>query len=394
MIRNFDPSLARPCREFLLEATGANYCHDPAWIDVIREGYGKEVLLWVRTDPTGTVRGMAPACFLASAGFGRSLVCLPYLDYGGILAEDEETEDLLRDKLLAEAQVRRANLEIRSLQPLCGLPPPKDEKVAMILQLREEQEDWSSANWGPTYAGTMFEGAEDEGSVLVAEDWSPHPNGIRSEAGKAAGKAAAEVYWKSLDAKVRNQVRKAEKSGVTVVWGREDRLDDFYSVFCVNMRDLGSPTHAREFFSAVLRHFPGAQIGTAYREGKCIGGLFRILWKGTMAIPWASTLKDERIHCPNNALYWESISYAFEQGCRQVDFGRSSRDQGTYKFKKQWLAQELPLYRYQFDEKGHFLEQATHIATGKLGWTRNVWAKMPLRLANSLGPMLRGSISA
>jgi hypothetical protein len=160
------------------------------------------------------------------------------------------------------------------------------------------------------------------------------------------------------------------------------------------MRDLGSPTHAREFFSSVLRHFPGARIGAAYREGKCIGGLFRILWKGTMAIPWASTLKDERVHCPNNALYWESIRYAFEQGCRRVDFGRSSRDQGTYKFKKQWLAQELPLYRYQFDEKGHFLAQATHIATGKLGWTRNVWAKMPLRLANSLGPMLRGSISA
>ncbi|MDB5103957.1 MAG: FemAB superfamily protein [Fibrobacteres bacterium] len=365
MIRLFDPGLEQACREFLGNSPQANYCHDPAWMKVIKEAYDKEAFAFVRTDPdTGAVKGMAPACFLASAAFGKNLVCLPYLDYGGILAEDSETEDLLRDKLVAEAQARRAQLEIRSRDPLCGLPTPKDDKVSMILPLSERDIHSQGGDW---------RGVADPGPVDSLN---------------------ADGYWKGLDAKVRNQVRKAEKSGVTVVWGREDRLDDFYEVFCVNMRDLGSPTHARGFFEAVLRHFPGARIGTAHREGKCIGGLFRILWKNELAIPWASTLKDERIHCPNNALYWESIRFAFEAGCRLVDFGRSTRDEGTYRFKKQWQARELPLYRYQFDEKGHFLEQSWHVAQGKLGWTRNIWAKLPLKLANSLGPMLRGSISA
>jgi hypothetical protein len=365
MIRLFDPGLEQACREFLENCPQANYCHDPAWAQVIKEAYDKEAFTFVRTDPaTGEVKGMAPACFLASAAFGRSLVCLPYLDYGGILAQDGESEDLLRDKLVAEAQSRRAQLEIRSRDPLCGLPTPKDEKVSMILSLTGED--------------IVSEGGDWRG---VSEPQAPDA-------------LDADAYWKSLDAKVRNQVRKAEKSGVTVVWGREERLDDFYDVFCVNMRDLGSPTHARGFFEAVLRHFPGAQIGTAHREGKCIGGLLRILWRNELAIPWASTLKEARIHCPNNALYWESIRFAFEQGCSRVDFGRSTRDEGTYRFKKQWQAQELPLYRYQFDEKGHFLEQSWHVAQGKLGWTRNIWAKLPLKLANSLGPMLRGSISA
>ncbi len=268
----------------------------------------------------------------------------------------------------------------------------------MILPL-QGKEDWTAVSREAD--GELFwEDGRGEVGMEPGSLWPPIPDNRAAVNREAVNReavsreAAAEAYWKSLDAKVRNQVRKSEKSGVTVLWGREERLDDFYSVFCVNMRDLGSPTHARVFFESVLRHFPGAQIVTAHRDGKCIGGLFRILWKGALAIPWASTLKDERVHCPNNALYWESIRYAFRQGCRRVDFGRSTRDEGTYKFKKQWLAQELPLYRYQFDEKGHFLEQATHIATGKLGWTRNVWAKMPLRLANSLGPMLRGSISA
>jgi hypothetical protein len=398
MIRLYDRGLEKACREFLKHCPQANYCHDPAWADVIREAYGKEAFVFVRTDPvSGEVRGLAPACHLASAAFGRHLVCLPYLDYGGILADDAETEDLLRDRLQAEALSHRAQLEIRSRHPLCGLPAPQDEKVCMILPMRDEPEvDWSPVEGEPD---AVPEAWGESGDWRIADATADGGRRARKTAAApaialAADDGGAEAYWKGLDAKVRNQVRKAEKSGVTVQWGREERLDEFYDVFCVNMRDLGSPTHAKAFFEAVLRHFPGASIGTAHREGKCIGGLFRILWKDELVIPWASTLRDERVHCPNNALYWDALKFAFAQGCSRVDFGRSTRDEGTYRFKKQWQARESSLYRYQFDDKGHFLEQSWHVAQGKLAWTRNVWAKLPLKLANSLGPMLRGSISA
>jgi FemAB-related protein (PEP-CTERM system-associated) len=331
-------------QDFLERNRASNYCHDSAWKEIIREGYGMDAftLLWV--DPgTGNIEGAAPACYLTSPLFGRNLVCLPYLDYGGILAVDPEIQARLRTELASRASARKAKLEIRSLEPLADLAQSGNTKVAMLLPLKAE---------GP------------------------------------------DAYWKSLDAKVRNQVRKAEKSGVTVTWGRQDRLEDFYRVFCVNMRDLGSPTHSRRFFESVLKHMPGAQIGTAHREGKCIGGLFRILWRDTLAIPWASTLKEERVHCPNNALYWESIRFAFEQKCGQVDFGRSSKEEGTYKFKKQWLALEKPLHWYQFDEKGGVRTEVRHASTGKLGWVRGVWSRLPLPLANALGPMIRGGIPA
>src|SRR5690606_444003 len=207
----------------------------------------------------GNIGGAAPACEVSSLLFGRNLVCMPFLDYGGIAAPDPEVESQLRKALLAEASARRADLEIRCFEPLAGLDQTPNVKVAMMLSLGAEGTD---------------------------------------------------AYWKSLDAKVRNQVRKAEKSSVTVRWGRDEYLDDFYRVFCVNMRDLGSPTHSKAFFKSVLKHFPGAEVGAAYKEGRCIGGLFRILWRGTLVIPWASTLKEERVHCPNNALYWESIRHA------------------------------------------------------------------------------------
>lgn len=344
MIEKFQERTKTAYEAFLDGYPKANYCHDPAWPSVFREAYGKEAFILLWRDPAdGSVQGAAPACAMSSLLFGRNLVCLPFLDYGGIAARDPEAEARLREALLAEASTRKANLEIRCFGPLAGFDQVSNVKVAMTLPL---------------------------------------------------GGEGADAYWKSLDAKVRNQVRKAEKSSVTVKWGREEYLDDFYRVFCVNMRDLGSPTHSKAFFKSVLRHFPGAEVGAAYREGRCIGGLFRILWRKTLAIPWASTLKEERVHCPNNALYWESIRHAFERGCSLVDFGRSSRDEGTYRFKKQWLAAESPLNWYQFDAKGAARKEVRHAASGKLGLMKNVWARLPLAAANIAGPLLRGKISA
>ena len=344
MIEILQDGAKRKYQDFLERSPASNYCHDPAWKEIIREGYGMEAftLLWV--DPgSGNIEGAAPACYLTSPVFGRNLVCLPYLDYGGILAVDPEIQARLRTELVSRAAARKAKLEIRSLEPLANLAQSENPKVAMILPLKSDGSD---------------------------------------------------AYWKSLDAKVRNQVRKAEKSGVTVTWGRHERLDDFYRVFCVNMRDLGSPTHSKRFFESVLKHIPGAQIGTAHREGKCIGGLFRILWRDTLVIPWASTLKEARVHCPNNALYWESILFAFNQKCVKVDFGRSTREEGTYKFKKQWLADESPLCWYQFGADGNVHQDVKHAAKGKLGWMSRIWSRLPLPVANTLGPMLRGGIPA
>jgi FemAB-related protein (PEP-CTERM system-associated) len=342
MIKGYDPGIGESCREFLDRHPDANYGHDPAWGEVFREAYGKRTLTFVHVDDKGAVTGLASASILASAVFGRKLVAMPYLDYGGPLGADAAAETALRSRLLDEARERRLALEIRSLLPQSGLASPDNEKVAMILPIS----------------------------------------------------GASEEYWKRLDAKVRNQVRKAEKSGVTVTWGGPELLDDFYRVFTVNMRDLGSPTHSRAFFVAVLKHFPKAEIGVAYRAGRPIGCLFRIGWKRTLVIPWASTLKEERQYCPNNALYWESLRTAFERGLAEVDFGRSTREEGTYKFKRQWLAEERPLHWYPFDAAGNPAPKVEHAATGRMGWAKGLWARLPLPLANALGPRVRGYISA
>src|SRR5207245_9031035 len=45
-------------------------------------------------------------------------------------------------------------------------------------------------------------------------------------------------------------------------------------------------------------------------------------------------------------LYWETLKAACADGVGRFDFGRSSRNSGTYRFKVQWGAREEPLYWY------------------------------------------------
>ena len=65
-----------------------------------------------------------------------------------------------------------------------------------------------------------------------------------------------EAQWRTFNAKLRNQIRKAQKSGLQFVAGHLELLDGFYEVFARNMRDLGTPVYAKNFFHNILEAFP------------------------------------------------------------------------------------------------------------------------------------------
>ena len=67
-------------------------------------------------------------------------------------------------------------------------------------------------------------------------------------------------------------------------------------------------------------------------------------FKNTLEIPWASSISDYKNLCPNNMLYWEAIRFAIRNGLNRLDFGRSTPNEGTYNFKKQWGAKPVQLY--------------------------------------------------
>src|SRR5690606_17395919 len=110
------------------------------------------------------------------------------------------------------------------------------------------------------------------------------------------------------------------------------------------MRDLGTPVYGRKLFEAILGLWSEAELLVARLDGKPVGGAFLIRHRDTMEIPWASTVREVNRLGVNMLMYWHALTHAIELGCRFFDFGRSSKDSGTYRFKRQWGA--VPAQHY------------------------------------------------
>ena len=105
--------------------------------------------------------------------------------------------------------------------------------------------------------------------------------------------------WKRFDAKLRNQIRKALKSDLTISWHGLEGVFDFYDVFASNMRGLGSPVHSRKFFTAILEEFSDSARLLLVRKGDLtIGGALCFLFKDGLLVPWASSRREYLSLCP------------------------------------------------------------------------------------------------
>lgn len=327
---------------FVTEHPCASVYHLWAWREVIQSSFGHQShYLLARRD--GEVRGALPLVLVNSLFFGRFLCSLPYLNYGGFLASDPETgEALLAHAVGLARSLRCASIELRHAQPsLC--PPPslcptvtKRHKVSMVLEL-----------------------AADEGA-----------------------------QWESFDPKLRNQVRKAQRSGLSCEVDGEGGLDAFYAVFGRNMRDLGTPVYPLTFFRNVRRAFPDrtALIVVRKERAPVAAGLV-VSHRDRVEMPWASSVRDFNPLCPNNLLYWEAIRHALRSGARHFDMGRSTENGGSFRFKEQWGARAVPLHWQYWLREGEEVPDRSP-ANRKFWLLIKAWKRLPLPLAGFLGPRL------
>jgi FemAB-related protein (PEP-CTERM system-associated) len=299
--------------------------------------YGLKVLRFIAMRDDRPV-GLLPLVWQRSMLFGKHLVSLPWFDAAGVIADDDAARDALVDAAVAEAQSRGGHtVQLRHMSPQACWPHVRTDKVLMQLELTEDPE----------------------------------------------------TLWKSFSPKVRNQVRKAEKSGLTVQ--REtgpEALDAFYRVYATNMRDLGSPAHGRRFFDHVLQAFPEiARLHLVRHEDRVIGGGFTMVNGSALEIPWASSLREYNRYCVNHAMYWHLLEGACREGLRQFRFGRSTIDAGTYHFKKQWGAAPHPLYWY-YVGRDEVAAQAARPPEESYGRATQIWRRLPLWLTNVAGPRI------
>lgn len=312
----------------------------PGWLSVFSKAFG-HVPYCLEAVNGGQTCGLLPLAYVRSFLFGRFLVSLPYLNYGGVQADNAQIAGQLVDEAVALAdRLKVRYLELRHQQPLehPSLVERTQGKVQMRLSL---------------------------------------PDSLSK-------------LWDALSPKVRNQVRKGQKNDLRTVWGGEDLLGEFYEVFSRNMRDLGTPVYGRSLFRAILARFEDRAEFCLVRSGtQPVAAALLLHGYGITEVPSASSLREFNPSCANMLMYWNLLERAVQRGQKVFDFGRSTMDGNTYRFKKQWGAQPSPAH-WQYHSPAGTLE-CVRPDNPRYERLIRLWQRMPVWLSRQIGPaVVRG----
>ena len=316
----------------------ASIYHLSAWKPLIEGTFGHLCFYYYAMNEEGQICGVLPSVNLNSKLFGNFVVSMPFFNYGGAIADNDEIANKLNEHLQTQATLMNvSHIQYReSVERKDNVLSVSTNKVNMVLQLPE----------------------------------------------------TAEALGKLIGSKRRSQIKRPIKEGVSHKIGNAELLDDFYRVFCENMRDLGTPVYGKPFFVNILDTFKdNCAICIVYWQGKPVSAGFLITYKDRMEIPWASTLSYANRISVNMYLYWQILSYAIEKGFKSFDFGRSTIDEGTYRFKKQWKSEPQQCYWYHWVPEGGELPNLSP-SNAKFDLAIKMWKKLPLPIANTLGPFL------
>lgn len=320
--------------------------HRFAWQQAVQEAYGHKIVgVIARSKINHSVMGIFPAILIKTPFFGKQICALPYCDVGYCIADNQVIVDAMSQFLVQEmATTGSKKLEIRQVEHnSVSEASLTNKKVRMLLALPESSAD------------------------LMA----------------------------SFKSKLRSQIRKAEKNGLTSTIGtNQDLIDHFYHVYAVNMRDLGSPVHAKVLFQNVVSTYKdNCIISVVYKDQTPVGAGLVLTNGDNASIPWASTLRDFNKLAPNMLLYWSLLAHCADNGIKQFDFGRSTYEEGTFKFKKQWGAKPQ-LLNWQIQGNNNNLEDEASPSTGNIRpFVERIWRKLPLALTIKAGAFIRPYIS-
>jgi FemAB-related protein (PEP-CTERM system-associated) len=327
---------ARLWQDFVEGHPESSAYHRWGWKAVVENSFGWRTF-YLMTSSEGQIQGILPLVLQKSWMFGSFLTSLPFVNRGGIIAHAQSAKDnLIAEAIVLAKRFRADYIEFRHRDNPNLELPARTHKVAMVLEVENNETK----------------------------------------------------MWAALAHKVRTDIRKAIKSELSAEFGGQELLDDFYTVFAQNMRDLGTPVYSRKLFSEILRAFPhDTYVCIVRHRGRPIAGSFLIGYRNSLEAVWSSSLYSYSAMKPNMMLYWKILCFAGERGYRLFDFGRSSIGSGTHRFKKQWGAREVPLYWLYWVPEGSSLPEVNK-ENGRYGSAIWLWQRLPVALTKLVGPSI------
>jgi FemAB-related protein (PEP-CTERM system-associated) len=316
---------------FVREHPDGTFYHLSGWQDVIGEFLGHPTYyMYVERD--GQIEGVLPIARVRSWLFGDALISMPFLVYGGVIADTEQAASTL----ISAASELADELGVDYLE----------------LRHRSPRTEWPTKN---TY-------------VTFRKEISSDP----------------EENLKAIPRKQRAMVRKGIKAGLDAEM--DANAHRLYDVLSECKRNLGTPFFSRAYLQQIADTFGDeCEILTVTHEGDSVASVMSFRFRDEILPYYGGGASRAREFSANDFLYWQVMERAAQEGVRIFDYGRSRVDTGPYSFKKHWGFEPEPLsYKY-------YLVRATEIPqldpdNKRYNALINAWKRLPLTVSRVVGP--------
>ncbi|MCC6531322.1 MAG: FemAB family PEP-CTERM system-associated protein [Burkholderiales bacterium] len=318
--------------EFVLQCPGATFFHRVGWQHVIERAFGHRTH-YLLAECDGAIEGVLPLAEVKSFLFGHSLASLPFCVYGGVAARTQRAR-----AALDAAAVRLAeSLQVGHLE---------------YRDIERRHPDWATKDLYVTFRKAL----------------DPDP----------------ERNLAAIPRKQRAMVRKGIKAGLGA--HVDSDTSRFFAAYSDSVHRLGTPVFARRYFDILLDVFGrDVEILTVTLQDETVASVLSFYFRDEVLPYYGGGTRLARDVAGNDFMYWEVMRRACERGVRIFDYGRSKRGTGSFDFKKNWGFEPQPLnYAYRLVRSDAVPEH--NPLNPKYRLFISMWQRLPLSLANLIGP--------
>ena len=339
IIRLLSSQSAPAWDRFVETQDNGTFFHRAAWAEVLSRAF-RHTALHAFAERDGAITGVLPLAHVKSALFGNSLISAPFCVYGGPLCADEESRRALDDYALQKlSETGASSLEYR---------------------FRELPQSHEAVDWH----------CKDDLYVTF----------------RKTIQADNSANLKAIPRKQRAMVRKGIENGLT---SRSDRdVDILHKVYAHSVRNLGTPVFSRGYFRILRDVFHDKMdVVTILDKDQPVAAVLNFYERGEVLPYYGGGLLSARAVAGNDFMYWEVMRRAAEGGCTGFDFGRSKVGTGAFSFKKNWGFIPQPLF-HRFALRAGASVPDHNPLNPKYRLFIAAWKRLPLPVANLLGPMI------
>ena len=319
---------------YVLAHPDASFFHRAGWARVIAGAFGHRCH-YLYAEAGGEIVGVLPLVEIKSLLFGHSLSSLAFCVSGGIVAD----HDAAFRALDAAAQALARELGVGALE---------------YRNTRPVHPDWPAKDLYVTF--------------------------------RRAIDPEIEANMNAIPRKQRAMVRKGIKAGLA---GEIDAdTGRFFRAYSSSVHRLGTPVFPRKYFRLLKETFGAdCEVLTIVQGDTLVASVMSFYFRDEVLPYYGGGTAAARAVAGNDFMYWDLMRRACERGFKVFDFGRSKKGSGSYDFKKNWGFEPTPLF-YEYLLVKDAAVPEVNPNNPKYRLFIQAWKKLPLPLANLIGPHL------